>query len=196
MNNKLKIFLLIASTLFFLSCRQRYIEPSAKIVTKDFSFNNIKKINAISPGIIVYYTQGNDNSVRAEGPENMVKKLRIKKTVSNKLVAEIIRYERFNITSESQCIKILISSPEINSIEMMNGASVVAPEVIRSPKRLSIRAYNNSKAHFSGIVGRFVNIDSFQYSEISIDSIHATYIDAKPFNGSTIIINGDTINSD
>lgn len=195
MTKKFRTILHISAILLFVSCSKHSVEPSAEIVTKDYSFNHIESISVSSPAVIVYYTQGNATSVKAEGPANMVQKLRIKNEVVSRLKIELKNAEAFNITSESQYIKVWVSSPTIKSFEAMNGASIIVPEAIRSSSEITIETFIGSKANFSDIECKYLKADAFQGSEIIINSISALYIDATPFTGASIIIAGKSINS-
>lgn len=194
MIGKFKMLLFMVSMLLFASCAKNSIEPSAGIVTKQYDFNSIKSITATSRGIIVYYTQNAATSVKAEGPENMVDNLRINNDAADNLLIELKKFDQFNITSDSQRVKIYVSSPQLYSIQAMNEASVIVPEPIRAPEILSVEAFNSGMVRISAIKGRYVEIQSFMNSEISIDSIDASHVDATPSYGASITIAGKTIN--
>jgi len=193
MIGKFKTILHASAMLLLASCSKHTVEPSAETATRIYSFNHIERITVSSPAVIVYYSQGNETSVKAKGPSNMVEDLRIKTNASNILMIELENTDAFNITSESQSIKVWVSSPTINSFEAMNGASIIAPESICSPTRITIDTYTGSKANFSDIKCEYVKAEAFQGSEIIIDRVQASYIDATPYTGASIIIADNTI---
>lgn len=187
--------ILHASAILFLlaSCSQNKITPSAEIATRFYSFNSIESITVTSSAVRVYYSQDTTTSVKAEGPANMIDALRIKNDASNMLTIELKDTDAFNITSDSQFIKVWVSSPTVNSFEVMSGAYLIVPESICSPNTVTINAYTGSKALFSDVKSEYVTADAFQGSEISIDRVQASNIDATHYTGATIIIAGDTI---
>lgn len=193
MEQELKTILLASIILLLPSCSKNKIKPSAEVVTKSYSFNKIKSITAASSVIIVYYFQGNATSIKVEGPANMVEALCVKTDASNKLMIELEDSDIFDITSNSQFIKVWISSPSVNSFEVMGGASMIVLDPICSPTTVTIDAYTGSKAFFSDIKSKHIKAYAFQDSKISINRVQASYIEATPYTGATIIISGDTI---
>lgn len=191
---RLNIILHVSVIFLLAACSKTQVEPSAEIITKSYSFNRIGSITVASPAIMVYYTQGNATSIKAEGPTNMVGALRVKTDASTNLMIEIENIDAFNITSDSQFIKVWVSSPSVNSFEVMGGASLFVPESICCPTTVTIAAYTGSKAVFSEIKSDCVKADAFQGSEISIDRVQASHIEATPYTGATIIISGKAIN--
>lgn len=192
MIGKFRILLGMVSMLLFVSCVKNSIEPSSEMVTKKYDIRNIENITVISGGVVVFYTQSDTISVNAEGPANMVERLRIKEVHGNKLWVELGNCDQYHITSDSQLVKIRISSPEISSIKTMGAASVVVPGRVNEPK-LIIETFENSTAHFSTIDSRYVVIRAFQHSEITIDSLNTSRLNVAPYNDATIIIAGKTI---
>ena len=123
----------------------------------------------------------------------MVEALSVKTDASQKLMIELKNSDMFDITSDSQFIKIWISSPSVNSFEVMDGASMIVPDPICSPTTVAINTYAGSEAIFSDIKSKYVEANAFQGSVISINRVQASYIDAIPYTDATIIISGDTI---
>lgn len=193
MTKKFNIILYASTILLLASCSQYKIEPSKEIVTKSYSLNTIESITAASSSVVVYYSQGNATSVKAEGPANMVDALRIKNDASNMLTIELVDIDAFNITSDSQFIKVWVSSPTVNSFEVMNGSYMIVPESICSPTSVTINAYTGSKALFSDVKSKYITAEAFQESEISINRVQTSHIEATPYTGAAIIIAGDTI---
>lgn len=195
MTKELKTILLVSVILLLPSCSKIKIKPSAEVVTKSYSLNQIKSITAASPAIMVYYSQENASSIKIEGPANMVEALSVKTDASNKLMIELKNSDMFDITSDSQYIKVWISSPSVNSFEVMDGASMIVPDPICYPTTVTINTYAGSEAIFSDIKSKYVEANAFQGSVISINRVQASYIDAIPYTDATIIISGDTIKS-
>lgn len=193
MTKELKTILLVSVILLLPSCYKIKIKPSAEVVTKSYSLNQIKSITAASPAIMVYYSQENASSIKIEGPANMVEALSVKTDASNKLMIELKNSDMFDITSDSQYIKVWISSPSVNSFEVMDGASMIVPDPICYPTTVTINTYAGSEAIFSDIKSKYVEANAFQGSVISINRVQASYIDAIPYTDATIIISGDTI---
>lgn len=193
MTQELKTILLVSVILLLPSCSKIKIKPSAEVVTKSYSLNQIKSITAASPAIMVYYSQENASSIKIEGPANMVEALSVKTDASNKLMIELKNSDMFDITSDSQFIKVCISSPSVNSFEVMDGASMIVPDPICYPTTVTINTYAGSEAIFSDIKSKYVEANAFQGSVISINRVQASYIDAIPYTDATIIISGDTI---
>ena len=193
MTQELKTILLVSVILLLPSCSKIKIKPSAEVVTKSYSLNQIKSIAVASPAVMVYYSQENTSSIKIEGPANMVEALSVKTDASQKLMIELKNSDMFDITSDSQFIKIWISSPSVNSFEVMDGASMIVPDPICSPTTVAINTYAGSEAIFSDIKSKYVEANAFQGSVISINRVQASYIDAIPYTDATIIISGDTI---
>lgn len=193
MTQELKTILLVSVILLLPSCSKIKIKPSAEVVTKSYSLNQIKSIAVASPAVMVYYSQENTSSIKIEGPANMVEALSVKTDASQKLMIELKNSDMFDITSDSQFIKIWISSPSVNSFEVMDGASMIVPDPICSPTTVAINTYAGSEAIFSDIKSKYVEANAFQGSVISINRVQASYIDAIPNTDATIIISGDTI---
>lgn len=194
MTQKLKTILLALVVFLLASCSKNRITPSIEVVTQSYTLNQIESITVASSAVLVYYDQGKTTSIKVEGPANMVENLCVETDASNKLIIELEDADIFDITSNSQFIKVWISSPSVNSFEVMNGASMIVTGSICNPTAVTIDAYTGSKAIFSDIKSKVVKASAFQGSEISINKVQASYIDATPYTGATIIISGKTIN--
>lgn len=188
-----KTILQASVILLLASCSRNRIEPSSEIVTKSYSFNQIESITASSSAIMVYYSQSNATSIKAEGPANMIEDLCVKTDISNRLMIELEDIDAYNITSDAQCIKVWISAPYVNTFEIMGGASIIVPESIFNSTTITIDAFTGGKATFSEIKSKYLKASAFQGSEISINRVQASHIEATPYTGSTIIISGNTI---
>lgn len=176
-----------------VSCKKEIEKPSETIVSKSYSFSRINDFTAATKGISVYYTQKDETSLRAEGPENMMKQLRIKSDKLGKLLIEINDCDYFDITSDSQDVKVYITSPSISTITAMIGASVSATGAIDVPGVLEVNAFSKSKISLGEVSARNLKVRAFEYSSISFEGIQAATISAESFTGAFITNSGNSI---
>ena len=107
---KLNSFFLTA--LFVVVSLSSVMSENTEIVSKDYKVKSFSSINANTVADIVY-TQSNKVSVTVEGAQEMIDNLKID---SNKGVLTIENDREFN-NKKDEPLVVLISSPEINSIE-------------------------------------------------------------------------------
>lgn len=193
MTNKIILTLLVIASLAVASCKKEIEKPSETIASKSYTFGRINDFTAATKGISVYYTQKDETSLRAEGPENMMKQLRIKSDKLGKLLIEINDCDYFDITSDSQDVKVYITSPSISTITAMIGASVSATGAIDVPGVLEVNAFSKSKISLGEVSARNLKVRAFEYSSISFESIQSSAISAESFTGASITNAGDSI---
>ena len=177
MVKKLILALCLITSLSIASCI-RNIKPSETIISEHYSFNRISGLTAASRGVIVYYTQQEGISVKAEGPANMMKLLKIKSDASDMLMIEIRNPDLFDIKPGSYPVKVWVSSPQIGYISALNESSISVPEPIELPRTLRVESYVNSFIEFSDVkvynlmVEAYVN-SSIKFSDVKVYNLMA-----------------------
>lgn len=190
---KFFLSLLLLTALFATSCRKKCITPSESISTTEFSFNKINGISVASKNVIAHYSQQPEISVRVEGPSNMVESINIKTDLSGILRIELKNSDYFNVTSESQIVKVWISSPQINLIEVMDKATIMIPKLIEPYGSLDVKSFSKGRILFGEVQSSSVSIEAYERSVISFDTIIAPSVAVETYDDAIVTNNGVSI---
>ncbi|MGN0237263.1 MAG: GIN domain-containing protein [Lepagella sp.] len=181
-------------TLIMVSCKPETKVPDSKIVDREYSVKGFNIISCSSPGIEVCYKQSVIRSVRATGPENMVDALKVKVDRKGILNIEIKNCDSFEITKESQVVKVMVSSPSIRKIVAMDRATVIMPEPVNMPNLFDIETFLRSNVRVAKVRAKKISVNSFEGSVVNIEDASSSPVSAAPFTGSRIIIAGQEVN--
>lgn len=182
------ISILIA--LVLASCNFKRIKPSDTMDSKKYSLVQVRELSVISDGVTVYYYQSGSTCAIVEGPTNMVEALNLRTNNKGRLNIEL--KSSFDLTSDSIKVIIRLFSPQLNSIEVMNKASVIIPDPVEFKSSLYVNAFSEGIIHFDDFKAENLYVSAYQNSIITFEDIKVSNLEVRSYTGATVK-SGDNI---
>ncbi|MCM1331035.1 MAG: DUF2807 domain-containing protein [Bacteroides sp.] len=165
-------------------------EPSENIVTNSYDFTDLKGIDTAC-GIIVHYTQtASAEPVRAEGPENVIEALEIKRSKDGTLCLRIENGKNFRYRSKEQHANIWIAAPAIADFEASSGGSIIVDGALSLSTPVDIEASSGASVSIASIKATKMELEASSGAHIKISTLSAETIEADASSGAGITIAG------
>lgn len=178
----------VAVLLLVSSCMERNEKPSTTIVTKELPFRDFSGIVS-TKRISAHYVQGNEMSVKAVGPLNMMERMKVKVDHRSNLYLEVEGGDRFEVTTDGERVHVWITHPSVTRFTTM-ADGIILFDSLRATLAVEIKSYSTGFVKGGKCSVDRLSAVSYNESQIALNGLSANRTEAEAFNSSAINISG------